>query len=240
MNESLYPLLLSAGYGTRLRPITIEIPKCLIQIAEKPLLAHWLLKMENLGCKEVLINTHYLSEKVEDFLHKWNRNYNLKIKTTYEPKLLGTAGTLLANKEKFIDKTGMLIHADNITNNNLKELLEVHKNRPKGILITMLTFNSFTPQNCGIVETDSNDIVINFHEKVNNPPSSIANAAIYVFDYSFIEWLSNFKKNFTDFSTEVIPLMMGKIKTHHISEPYFDIGTLNSLKQARNFFKKSL
>ena len=49
MNESLYPLLLSAGYGTRLRPITIEIPKCLIQIAEKPLLAHWLLKMENLG-----------------------------------------------------------------------------------------------------------------------------------------------------------------------------------------------
>lgn len=240
MNNSLYPLLLSAGYGTRLRPITFEVPKCLVEIAGKPLLAHWLLKIENLGCEEVLINTHYLSEKVEDFLQKWSNNYKLKITKTYEPKLLGTAGTLLANKEKFIDKTGLLIHADNITKNNLEELLEVHKNRPKEILITMLTFNSNTPQNCGIVETDSNGIVIKFHEKVKNPPSSIANAAIYVFDYSFLEFLSNFKKSFTDFSTEVIPLMIGKIKTHHINEPYFDIGTLNSLTQARNFFKKNL
>ena len=61
-------LLLAAGFGTRLRPLTLTTPKCLVEINGEPILGHWLKKLDNLGCDEVLINTHYLNEKVEDYL----------------------------------------------------------------------------------------------------------------------------------------------------------------------------
>ena len=59
-------LLLSAGFGTRLRPITNNIPKCLVRINNIPILEHWLLKLENLGIDEVLVNKHYLAKQVEE------------------------------------------------------------------------------------------------------------------------------------------------------------------------------
>ena len=63
-------LLLAAGFGTRLRPLTLTNPKCLMEINGVPILGHWLEKLDNLGCNEVLINTHYLNKKVEDYLAK--------------------------------------------------------------------------------------------------------------------------------------------------------------------------
>ena len=66
-NEKIKALLLSAGFGTRLRPLTLKTPKCLVKVNGVPLLSHWLLKLEKLGCEEVIINTHYLSHKVLDF-----------------------------------------------------------------------------------------------------------------------------------------------------------------------------
>ena len=56
-------LLLAAGMGTRLRPLTNNIPKCLVKIGEKPILEIWLENLSKAGCEEVIINTHYLSEK---------------------------------------------------------------------------------------------------------------------------------------------------------------------------------
>ena len=61
-------LLLAAGMGTRLRPLTNNIPKCLVEIGEKPILGIWLENLSKAGCEEVIINTHYLSEKVEEYL----------------------------------------------------------------------------------------------------------------------------------------------------------------------------
>ena len=63
MENKLKAILLSAGYGKRLRPATLEKPKCLIKINEKPILEIWLDKLSSLGCEEVLINTHYLAEQ---------------------------------------------------------------------------------------------------------------------------------------------------------------------------------
>ena len=73
-------LLLAAGFGTRLRPLTLTKPKCLMEINGVPILGHWLEKLDNLGCNEVLINTHYLNKKVEDYLAKINFK-NMKVKT---------------------------------------------------------------------------------------------------------------------------------------------------------------
>ena len=92
--KKIKALLLAAGYGTRLRPLTLNVPKCLVEINGEPLLSNWLYKLENLGCEEVLINTHYLSEKVVEFLEKFN-SQKLKINISHEKEILGTAGTLI-------------------------------------------------------------------------------------------------------------------------------------------------
>ena len=112
MTQPFRALLLAAGFGTRLRPITLHTPKCLVPIGGEPLLGRWLRKLERAGCESVLINTHYLAKEVEAFL-QGRQSSAMSIRTAHEPELLGTAGTLLANQGFFKDATGLLIHADN-------------------------------------------------------------------------------------------------------------------------------
>ena len=232
MKQPLRALLLAAGFGTRLRPLTKEKPKCLIEVKGKPMLEHWLTNLEKLAVEEVIINTHYLHKKVSKYIKLRNQT-KIKIVECYEKKLLGTAGTLLKNRNFFKNTTGLLIHADNYTKADLSGLIEAHHRRPKECLITMLTFNTSDPKSCGIVEIDERNIVTKFHEKIKNPPSNRANGAIYVFDDIFIEWLIKTKTKPIDFSNQVLPLMIGKIYTWHIEEDYFDIGTISSLNKAQ-------
>ena len=100
MTQPLRALLLAAGLGTRLRPITLHTPKCLVHIGEEPLLGRWLRQLEQAGCESVLINTHYLAEKVQAFLTSWQSS-TMTIQSVHEPELLGTAGTLLAHQGVF-------------------------------------------------------------------------------------------------------------------------------------------
>ena len=112
MTKPFRALLLAAGLGTRLRPITLHTPKCLVPIQGEPLLGLWLRHLDFIGCDSVLINTHHLAEEVEVFLKSWQSS-TMSVETVYEPVLLGTAGTLLANQGFFGNATGLLIHADN-------------------------------------------------------------------------------------------------------------------------------
>tara|TARA_Y100001968_G_scaffold146236_1_gene133709 strand:- start:1459 stop:2178 length:720 start_codon:yes stop_codon:yes gene_type:complete len=237
MSKPIKALLLAAGLGTRLRPMTLTTPKCLIKINNKPILEHWLDKLEDVQVGSVLINTHYLNQQVEDFLIKQCKR-SIKIKQFNEIKLLGTAGTLLANKQFFNESTGLLIHADNYTNINLDGLIKAHRNKPSNCLLTMLTFDSKNPKNCGIVEVDSNGIMKEFHEKVGKPPGEKANGAIYVFDSDFLKFLNNCMPNAKDFSTEVIPSLKGLIYTWHTNKPFIDIGSPETLAEAENLAKE--
>ena len=97
----------------------------------------------------------------------------------------------------------------------------------------MLTFTTNNPESCGIVELDKENIVQKFHEKVISPPGNRANGAVYVFDNDFLEWLIKNHAKAKDFSTEVLPFLLGKIFTHHTNMNYIDIGTPERLKQAR-------
>ena len=112
---SVHALLLAAGYGTRLKPITNDLPKCLVKIGGRPLLELWILKLIESNVQSVLINTHYLADKVSLFLNSRikNKYKEIKIEVTHEKNLLGTAKTLISNKEFFRNKVGILIHADN-------------------------------------------------------------------------------------------------------------------------------
>ena len=99
----------------------------------------------------------------------------------------------------------------------------------------MLTFRTNTPKSCGIVEVNQEGIVKKFYEKINNPPSNLANGAIYIFNRELADWLKLQNRQLTDFSNDVLPYLTGKIQTWHTREFFIDIGTPESLKVARSF-----
>lgn len=229
-------LLLAAGFGTRLRPVTDHTPKCLVKIDDKPLLSYWVNVLSTHSVDKILVNTHYLPERVEEFID--NLSCRSKIQVVYEETLLGTGGTILKNREFFEEKSFLVAHADNLTLFNLDEFIAAHSRRPQSVEITMMTFDTDAPRTCGIIETDENGIVIQFHEKVNNPPSNKANAAIYIFEPTIFNFLEKLGKIVIDLSTEVLPFFMGKIQIYHNSTYHRDIGTVESLKLANEEFKR--
>lgn len=226
-------LLLAAGYGRRLRPLTEEIPKCLVPIKGKPLLEYWLELLVESGITDILINLHYRSERVEDYINE--SRYKEYITAVYEQTLLGTAGTLLQNRVFFKGHQILLIHADNLSFFKLASFVNAHNSRPGYCDITMMTFETEFPESCGIVELDKNNVVKAFHEKVENPPGRLANGAVYILEQSIFKFLENIGKEEIDFSTEVLPAFTGKIYTFHNDNYHRDIGTMESYEKAQYF-----
>jgi mannose-1-phosphate guanylyltransferase len=225
-------LLLAAGHGTRLKPLTNIWPKCLMPVKSRPLLEYWLGILQSSGINDVLVNTHYLSEYVENFLKQ--PHFKSWVNSVYEKNLLGTAGTIRNNIAFCKDRTLLLAHADNWTCSDFSDFLHYHHNqRPKDTVMTMMTFACPKPSTCGIVELGESGIVIKFHEKVQNPPSKLANAAVYLIEPEVVEWIEN-NSEITDFSIEVIPQFIGKIATWENKEIHRDIGTIEALKEAQN------
>ena len=223
-------LLLAAGLGTRLRPITDNIPKCLVNIQGKPLLAYWLDMLLPNGIERVLMNTHYLPKAANAFVKQ--SDWVNQIDTVYEPILLGTGGTVLSNQSYFSGQPFMVAHADNLTRFDVKRFMDAHESRASGTEITMMTFKTDTPQNCGIVELDSRGVVQQFHEKVDNPPGDLANAAVYIFEPTVISFLASLGRDIVDISTEVLPAYLGRIQTFLNEDYHRDIGTPESLALA--------
>jgi len=224
--------LLSAGLGSRLAPLTECWPKCMMPIGGRPLLEYWLCTLYRSGIREVLVNTCSHSEKVNHFLSR-NR-FSGWVASTYEPKLLGTAGSLIENADVFIDSKVILIHADNWCQCDFQLFLEFHNQcRPEETDITMMTFRTVSPSTCGIVEIDGKGIVQGFHEKVSRPPGNLANGAVYILEPVVLDWLLD-RRDIKDFSTEVLPHFVGKISTWENVGIHRDIGTLNSLFAAQN------
>lgn len=169
--------LLAAGLGTRLRPITNTIPKCLVPINGKPLLQYWIDLFKKHNIDEVCINLHYLSQQVIDFI-EYNDS-GIKWTLSYEHELLGSGGTIFNNKD-FIkdDEPFFICYADNLTNINLTKMLEFHK--LKNSSFTMALFQSNNPKECGIVSLNSDSYITSFEEKPQYPKSNLANAGIYL------------------------------------------------------------
>ena len=224
-------LLLAAGRGTRLRPLTDSVPKCLVEIDGRPLLDYWIELLSKGGIVEIILNLHYLPETVKSYVERCR--YPVRITTVYEETLLGTGGTLLKNREFFRGEPLMLAHADNLSSFDVRAFVRRYELRDKGIEITMMTFDAADPQTCGIVELDQRGVVKAFHEKVKNPPGNLANAAVYVVSPVVVDFLASLGKQTIDFSTEVIPRFMGRINTFHNQTYHRDIGTPESLAAAR-------
>ena len=216
-------ILLAAGFGTRLMPLTANIPKCLVPIKGRPLLDYWLDRLTQAGIGPFLINTHYLSEHVAAFIQ--SSVYRDQVTLVNEAKLLGTAGTLIANLGYFGGKDGLLIHADNYCLADFKAFEEAHHNRPLECQMTMMTFRTSSPSDCGILELDRRGVVVGFYEKVENPPGNLANGAVYMLSAELINRLESDFKKANDFSTDVVQDLMGSIYTYETHAVFQDIGT---------------
>lgn len=224
-------MILSAGLGTRLRPITNYLPKALVPINGKALLDYWLENLSAIGTEEFLINGHYLSDLIVEHIEK--SEFRDSIQFVYEEKLLNTGGSVLANRDFFCNEPFMLVHGDNLCLCDFNAFVNAHIHRPKSCEITMMLFATNDPQSCGIVEIDTFGVVQCFYEKVQNPPSNLANAAVYICEPSILDFLESLGKKEIDFSLDVLPKFLGKINTFLNDTYHRDIGTIESYALAQ-------
>ena len=226
--------LLAAGLGTRLKPLTDRVPKCLVPVCGRPLLAYWLDLLTAHGIERILVNTFYLAQQVNAFVAA--SEHRDRIEVLPEPRLLGTGGTLLRHRALLDSAPFLVAHADNLTHFDAGAFMHAHEQRPRGTEITMLTFETDQPSTCGILELDDLGIVTAFHEKVANPPGRLANAAVYIMQPTVLAFLTNLGKEEIDLSTEVLPHYLGRIYTHPLRGYLRDIGTPTALAAAAEEF----
>lgn len=223
-------ILLSAGFGTRLAPISELLPKCLMPVRGVPIIAYWLQKCIDAGVIDIAINTHYQSEKVKRFLSKIGHRFNLFV--SHENTLLGTAGTLRTLRRWIGSDPVVVVHADNYSDVRIEQLISHHEMLCDAHRrITMAVFNTDQPKNCGVVELRG-DTVVRFHEKVDKPPGNIANAAVYVFEPEIMDLIAD--SNLTDISTEVLPKFLSDLRVFQIDGFHIDIGTIENLRKSQN------
>ncbi len=232
----LKAFLLVAGRGERLGSLTAATPKCLLPINGTPLLQIWLQHLEYSGIDEVLINTHWLHEQVEDFVEQWSAGHKqLKIILYHEPVLLGSAGTLLANRQWAGPEPFFIIYGDNLTRFDLQKMLAFHGRHRQPLTIRI--YRGVDPKRAAIVCLDENDIVIDFEEKPEKPKSDVGAGGIYIADGGIFDYYPKLRENrrsgALDLSHHVLPRMIGKMKAYDSGEFSMDIGTPESLAEAR-------
>ncbi len=223
-------VLLAAGLGTRLRPLTNAVPKCLIPIGGRPLLDYWFDRLAEVGVRDVLINTHCMVRQVRLYLDGVKATGGFRIIEAYEPELLGSAGTIHANRD-FVryNEDCFIVYADNLSDVDLNALLRVH--RSSGGPITMTLFHASHPKRCGIASINGNGIITEFVEKPRRPKNNLANAGIYAVSgeaYHEIADMSAF-----DLAQDVLPKFVGRMRGWVWDGYHRDIGTPDSLAQAQ-------
>ena len=220
--------LLAAGNGTRLRPLTNNIPKCLMPIHGTPLLGVWLQWCAKYGVDQVLINTHSHSERVGEFLAAYRGP--IEVKMTYEPELLGSAGTIYANRA-FVasEQEFAVLYADVLTNCRFDKMVEYH--RLCRAPVTVGTYHVSNPTQCGIIVPDENGRVIEFTEKPEMPKSTAAFSGVLIGGPSLLSGVP--AKVPADLGFDVLPNLVGKMFAFPIADYVLDIGTIEKYEQAQ-------
>ena len=220
--------LLVAGRGERLKPLTDAVPKCLLPINGKPLLEIWLEHLQRSGIHDVLINTNWRHEMVEEFVKKWVVSHmKMQIKLFHEENLLGSAGTLLANRQWAGEGPFFIIYGDNLTNFDLQRMLAFHYE--SGLPLTLRVYKGADPQRAGIVTVNDTGVITTFEEKPVKPKSDLGAGGIYVADGRFFDFFPNRhhspEDGVLDLSYHVLPRMVGAMRAYESGEFSMDFGT---------------
>lgn len=226
--------LMAAGLGTRLRPITEYLPKCLVTVGGESLLDRWVAALIAAGVRQAAINNHAHPHRLREAIARINERERQRrgfgLEEVLEPVLLGSAGTIAANP-RFADDCDhvLIIYADNHSDAPLDQLLQAHL--AGGDPITMLLFRAENPRACGIVSLDAAGRIIEFQEKPEQPAGNLANGGVYLMRSSVYRAIA--AQGRFDLGHDVLPGWIGSMRGWEWSGVHQDIGTPRSLARAR-------
>jgi len=224
-------MILAAGEGRRLRPLTNHLPKPMLPVADKPLLEHTLIYLRNHDITEVAINLHHLAQAVIDYFGDGS-DWGVSLRYSVEEALLGSAGGV-KRVEDFFDDTFIVYYGDLFTQADLHPMIDLHRQR--GAPATMGLYRVPDPWNRGIVELNDEQLITRFAEK---PPrdqafSDLANAGIYVLEPEVLDSIP--AGQMYDFGHDVFPNMLAnglEIAGYVIEETLIDIGLPEKYEEA--------
>ena len=220
--------LLAAGHGTRLRPITDRIPKCLVPIRGTPLLSIWLQLCKQFGIDEVLINIHAHASSVREFLQQ--RGNGIRAEVIEEKQLLGSAGTLRANQDWVAgEELFWIFYADVLCRPDLASMLQMHVQRRPAA--TLGIYEVPDPSRCGIVTTDENGVIQQFVEKPAVPTSNLAFAGVMIGTPEILNRIPAVTP--ADIGFHILPQLTGQMLGFPIRDYLIDIGTIENYQTAQ-------
>ncbi|VVB76015.1 Bifunctional protein GlmU [Candidatus Tiddalikarchaeum anstoanum] len=199
--------ILAGGKGTRLRPITYEIPKPMVPIHGKPLLQHTVELLKKYDIRDIIISIGFLGEKIQEYFGNGSK-FGVKISYVKEDEPLGTAGPLKIAKPLLEDAHFVMINGDNLFNIDLFDMISTHFEN--GAVATIALTSVSDPTKFGVAQLKGRKI-LKFIEKpkLEEAPSNLINAGVYLFSPKIFDYLPENKKNIM-IETEVFPKLLEK------------------------------
>jgi mannose-1-phosphate guanylyltransferase len=224
-------VVLSGGYGTRLRPLTYTRPKAMLPLAGKPILQYIIESIASEGFDEIIVTTNYFREKIIDYFGDGS-DFGVRLVYPEEEKPLGTAGSV-KNGEKHLNETFAVIQGDNITEIKFKHLLSFHKEMGGVVTIALLPVER--PHQFGIAQLGLDNRVLRFKEKPRQEEffSDLASVGLYVLEPKVLDFIPSGVEY--DFAKDVFPKLLDsgeKIYGYHTGGFWVDIGVPENYMKA--------
>lgn len=226
-------MILAAGEGTRLRPLTLNAPKVLLPISGLPLIDYTLRWLKHHGITEVVITVHHLASEVCSYLGD-GVHLGMKIVYSHEETLLGTAGGVKRMEASF-DGPFVVVYGDVLTDFDLSSMSVFHQDRKA--MATLVTLAISNPWEVGVVEIDNEGRILDFTEK---PPrgsekANLSSGGVYILEKEILDYIP--KEGFCDFAYDVLPRLINlglPLYAYHLEDDEYllDIGTEEKYKQA--------
>jgi mannose-1-phosphate guanylyltransferase/phosphomannomutase len=225
-------IILSGGWGTRLRPLTCTIPKTLIPIVNIPVIERQILLLKEAGVKEVVLAVSVMGEQLQKYF-KNGEKLGVEISYTEEKSPMGTAGAIKLAEKKLKGDNFFMLNGDVILDFNFKKMLDAHE-KFDGIG-TIASKNVDDPSRYGVLITDEKGRILKFQEKEEfNPSEQDAssmpiNAGVYILEPEVFSYIPPKKK--VSIEREVFPKLAEdkQLQHHPISGLWKDVGKPNEL-----------
>jgi len=221
-------LIMAAGYGTRLEPLTLAVPKPMVPIVNKPTMQHNLELLRRNGIRSAAVNIHYHPEQIRNFFGDGS-DFGVDLIYSFEETLLGTAGGVkrMAELAGGINETFVVLSSDALTDINLRQMVSYHKS--KRALATVSLSPVTDPSNFGVVVMDKTGRISAFQEKPKREEalSNLVNTGIYIFEPEILDLIPPDK--FYDFGSELFPKLVTeeeRIFGYKMVEYWSDVGGL--------------
>ncbi|CAG9466737.1 unnamed protein product [Pedinophyceae sp. YPF-701] len=217
-------LILVGGYGTRLRPLTLSVPKPLVEFANVPMVVHQIQALKEAGVDEVVLAINYRPDVMADFIKEWEGKLNIKISVSKEDEPMGTAGPLAIAAKTLDDGSGdpfFVLNSDVICDYPLRDMLNFHKQ--SGAEGTILVTRVEDPSKYGVVVMDGKGKIDRFVEKPKEFVGDKINAGIYCISP---ECLKRIPMKPTSIEREVFPAVAADNKLFAFTLPgyWMDVG----------------